>query len=117
MFSDVEVELVTRNIEQVLRFHETFVDELRAALMPVGFSTLSNGSEADDMLQLTELKEDIGPHLERAIVLVSKMFTRQASRTNSTFFLVLFNLLICLNRQHTSIYMRLSVLVTQKRSI
>jgi hypothetical protein len=116
MFSDVEVELVTRNIEEVLRFHETFVDELRAALMPVGFSALSNGSEADDMLQLTKLKEDIGPHLEEAIVLVSKMFTRQASRTNSTF-LVLFNLLICLNRQHTSIYMRLSVLVTQKRSI
>jgi hypothetical protein len=75
MFSNEEVELVTRNIEEILHFHEDFVDELRTALMPLGFFMSSNGSEGNDALHIGSPEL----HLEAAIEVVSKMFTRQVS--------------------------------------
>lgn len=37
LFTDQEVELLTRNAEELLQLHEHFVQELRAELTPLGF--------------------------------------------------------------------------------
>lgn len=83
MFSDNEIELVTRNIEEILSFHEAFIDELRTALIPLGFS-MFDGPEAGGVLH-TRQKEGIGPpeyQLEEAITVVSKTFTRRVGCTS-----------------------------------
>jgi hypothetical protein len=115
MFSDDELELVTRNIEEILRFHEVFVDELRTALIPLGFSMSYDGSEAGDMLHMK--KKGIGPPeppLEAAIAVISEIFTHQVSCMKIAFGL---DSLIYLRRRHASICTRLSAPVTQKLSI
>jgi hypothetical protein len=83
MFSDDEIELVTRNIEEILNFHEVFVDELRSALIPLGFSIVSDRSQLADALYSMQKKDAVPAEspLEAAIVVVSKMFTRQVRRT------------------------------------
>lgn len=83
MFSDDEIELVTRNIEEILNFHEVFVDELRSTLIPLGFSIVSDRSQLTDTLHSIQKKviEPAESPLEAAIVVVSKMFTRQVRRT------------------------------------
>lgn len=37
LFTDRQVDLLTRNAEEVLQLHENFVQELRAAILPLGF--------------------------------------------------------------------------------
>jgi hypothetical protein len=87
MFSDDEIDLVTRNIEEILDFHEVFVDELRIALVPLGFSMVSDRSEVGDALH-TRQKGNGPPEppLEAAIAAVSNMFTRQVSCTRVVLF-------------------------------
>lgn len=78
MFSDEEIELVTRNIEEILQFHEIFVDDLRRALKPLGFSMATIEDVAD--IIHSRQKKGIGviDHvLEAAIAVVSKTFKTQ----------------------------------------
>jgi hypothetical protein len=81
MFSDQEIELVTRNIEEILQFHEVFVDELRAALTPLGFCMVpEDGWEMTNSLHASQEKKGISQpeqNLEAAIAIVSKKFTTQ----------------------------------------
>lgn len=81
MFSDQEIELVTRNIEEILQFHEAFVDDLRAALTPLGFCMVpEDGWEMTNPLHVRQKKKEIGQpeqNLEAAIAIVSKKFTTQ----------------------------------------
>lgn len=79
MFSDQEVELVTRNIEEILQFHEAFIDELRVELTPLGFCMISE--DGREMTNASHIKQKQTGHpeqnLEAAIGIVSKKFTNQ----------------------------------------
>lgn len=78
MFADEEVDAVTRNIEEILQFHEQFVEELRASLKPHGF-TMTAVADVADTMQFRQ-KKGIGPidrNLEAAITIVSKKFATQ----------------------------------------
>jgi hypothetical protein len=81
MFSDDEVELVTRNIEEVLRFHEDLVEDLRTSVIPLGFPMSYKGSETGDMLHIRQKKgsDALEIPLEAAIAVVSKIFTCKVS--------------------------------------
>ncbi|KDR83963.1 hypothetical protein GALMADRAFT_236505 [Galerina marginata CBS 339.88] len=74
IFSDIELDSLTRNGEELLQLHEHFVRELRAILEPLGISM-----EHD--------KDDHGhDHLEKldaAIRAVSTKFATEASRFNA----------------------------------
>jgi hypothetical protein len=116
MFSDEDLELVTRNIEEILRFHEIFVDELRTALIPLGFSMSNDGSEIGEMLHMKQ-KKDIkspDPPLEAAIAVVSTIFTHKVSCMKVAFGS---DLLTYLRRLPVSICMRISAPVTRKPMI
>jgi len=43
IFTDHEIELLMRNAEEILQFHENFMTELRVLLKPLGFSMEHNG--------------------------------------------------------------------------
>jgi hypothetical protein len=47
LFTDVELELLTRNAEEVLQLHEHFVEELRTVVEPLGFSMFSHETASD----------------------------------------------------------------------
>lgn len=79
LFTNGDIELLARNAEQVLQFHENFVEEIRAALTPLGFSVEST----------EKLDTDLGigngglNNLEACISFVSTRFATEASRFNS----------------------------------
>ncbi|KAJ7068444.1 hypothetical protein C8F01DRAFT_977995, partial [Mycena amicta] len=72
LFTDRELDLLARNAEQVLRLHENFVEELRAALSPLGFAMTANSTPVSEKAQIQDLDD--------AIVLVSTKFATEASR-------------------------------------
>jgi hypothetical protein len=64
LFTDHEVELLTRNGEEILQLHEHFVKELCMVLEPLGFSRESDESESPrasraERLQLANVDEAI----------------------------------------------------------
>ncbi|KAK0191112.1 hypothetical protein F5146DRAFT_930470, partial [Armillaria mellea] len=79
LFTNSDIELLARNAEQVLQFHENFVEEVRAALTPLGFPV-----ESTDNLG-TGLGIGNGgiDNLEACISFVSTKFATEASRFNS----------------------------------
>ncbi|KAK0230944.1 hypothetical protein IW262DRAFT_1445230 [Armillaria fumosa] len=79
LFTNSDIELLARNAEQVLQFHENFVEEIRAALAPLGFPV-----ESTEMLG-TGLGIGNGglDNLEACISFVSTKFATEASRFNS----------------------------------
>ncbi|KAH9482554.1 hypothetical protein JR316_0004654 [Psilocybe cubensis] len=74
LFSDSELESLTRNAEEILSLHEHFVRELRAILDPLGIA-------------VDHVDEDHGHHhlarLDDAIRAVSTKFATEASRFNA----------------------------------
>ncbi|KAF7981668.1 hypothetical protein HWV62_32794 [Athelia sp. TMB] len=81
MFSDEEIDLVTRNVEDIFHFHQDFVDDLRMALEPLGFSLTAEGSESPVLVHSKE-KKGIGPPsdaLEAAIAAVADKIKVQAA--------------------------------------
>lgn len=63
MFTDHEVELLTRNAEDILRLHEHFAEELRLSLEPLGYamnddvhSGYQNLSNLDDAIRIVSTK-------------------------------------------------------------
>ncbi|KAJ7228501.1 hypothetical protein GGX14DRAFT_613172 [Mycena pura] len=72
LFTDREVDVLTRNAEQVLQLHENFVEELRVAIHPLGFSM--DLSEA-----LVDEKERIR-NIDLAVGEISTKFATEASR-------------------------------------
>ena len=83
MFSDEEIDLVTRNVEDIFHFHQDFVDDLRMALEPLGFSLTVEGSESPVLVHSKE-KKGIGPPsdaLEAAIAAVADKIKVQVRAT------------------------------------
>ncbi|KAF9569106.1 Dbl homology domain-containing protein [Agrocybe pediades] len=71
LFSDAELELLTRNAEELLQLHEHFVRELRILLEPLDISMqLDDEDRVNDHL----------PRLDAAIRAVSTKFATEASR-------------------------------------
>lgn len=52
LFTDREIDLLTRNAEEVLQLHENFVEELRAAVLPLGFPMEISGTGGLDEREL-----------------------------------------------------------------
>ncbi|KII94879.1 hypothetical protein PLICRDRAFT_47885 [Plicaturopsis crispa FD-325 SS-3] len=84
LFSAREIDLVTRNVEDILTFHEHFVDELREAVAPLGFSTVFDSAVTGDIAPDPETYE-MGPlpaGLDAAVEFVAKHFATQSARFN-----------------------------------
>jgi len=70
LFTDQEVELLTRNAEELLQLHEHFVQELRADLAPLGFLMHAPQGAEDDKRQGTQ-------NTDAAIRVVSTKFATE----------------------------------------
>ena len=68
MFTDSEIETLTRNAEEILQLHEHFVRELRAILEPLSFTM---DQDQDDYKHLD--------NLDAAIRAVSTKFATEVS--------------------------------------
>jgi hypothetical protein len=44
VFSPADLDLITRNMEEILKFHEQLVCELRALVSPLGFPMILDGA-------------------------------------------------------------------------
>ncbi|KAF8812238.1 Dbl homology domain-containing protein [Phlegmacium glaucopus] len=73
LFTDSEIEALTRNAEEILQLHEHFVRELRAILEPLSFAM--DQDEDDGYKDLD--------NLDAAIRVVSTKFATEASRFNA----------------------------------
>ncbi|KAF7352649.1 DH domain-containing protein [Mycena venus] len=73
IFTNSEVDLLTRNAEQVLRLHENFVEELRTAVLPLGFPMELSGIGHLDEKELIR-------NVDAAVGEVSTKFATEASR-------------------------------------
>ncbi|KAJ6539508.1 hypothetical protein B0H19DRAFT_362823 [Mycena capillaripes] len=73
LFTDREIDLLTRNAEQVLQLHENFVEELRAAVLPLGFPMNSSGTGDLD-------EKELNRNIDAAVGRVSTKFATEASR-------------------------------------
>ncbi|KAG2156208.1 hypothetical protein DEU56DRAFT_723514 [Suillus clintonianus] len=49
VFSPADIDLITRNAEEILKFHEHLVCELRALVSPLGFPMILDGASRDVM--------------------------------------------------------------------
>lgn len=77
VFSDEQLEIVTRNIEDVLYFHEQFVSELREDLSPLGFFMADNGEVRKANAQDSTMDDSTDDSFEAAITAVAKKFSSQ----------------------------------------
>ncbi|KAJ6515728.1 hypothetical protein C8R45DRAFT_1086898 [Mycena sanguinolenta] len=73
IFTSSEVDLLTRNAEEVLQLHENFVEELRAAVFPLGFPM-----ELSRVRPLDE--KELIRNIDAAVGKVSTMFATEAFR-------------------------------------
>lgn len=75
IFKDSEVDVLTRNAEEVLQFHENFVEELRTAMTPFGFRMdLSSERPSDE-----EIPEASTENIDEGIAIVSTKFATEVS--------------------------------------
>ncbi|KAF9534700.1 hypothetical protein CPB83DRAFT_888675 [Crepidotus variabilis] len=74
VFSNHEIELLTRNAEDILRLHEHFVRELEVVLKPLGYA-MDDDENHHDYEHLA--------NLDTAIRIVSTKFATEASRFNA----------------------------------
>ncbi len=72
------IELLMRNIEEILDLHEHFVQELRQAVLPCGLATALD-HHADSERRFPESYEHIAPEVEVAINAVCTKFATEAS--------------------------------------
>ncbi|KAL0573971.1 hypothetical protein V5O48_007986 [Marasmius crinis-equi] len=76
LFTDMEVELLTRNAEDVLRFHERFVEELKISMNSLGIPM-----ESVDDLGTIEDRPGLD-NVDAGIAVVSTKFATESSRFN-----------------------------------
>jgi hypothetical protein len=74
LFTDQEVELLTRNAEELLQLHEHFVQELCTELAPLGFLMHSPQAAEDDKHQ------ESMPNTDAAIRVVSTKFATEVCK-------------------------------------
>ncbi|KAJ7781076.1 hypothetical protein B0H16DRAFT_606759 [Mycena metata] len=75
LFTDAEIGLLTRNAEEVLHLHENFVEELRAAILPLGFPMEPLEVQADGVEQQERIR-----NIDAVVGEVSTKFATEASR-------------------------------------
>ncbi|KAJ7180268.1 hypothetical protein C8R43DRAFT_972444 [Mycena crocata] len=78
IYTDREIDLLTRNAEEVLHLHENFVEELRAAMFPLGFRMELSGMQGDDFDEKERIR-----NIDAAVAEVSTKFATEASRFNA----------------------------------
>ncbi|KAG6880356.1 hypothetical protein C0992_007767 [Termitomyces sp. T32_za158] len=76
LFTSLEVEMLTRNAEEVLQLHEQFMRELRKELIPLGFH-LEAYKRSDDPAKTLELAMQ---NTDAVIRIISTKFATEASR-------------------------------------
>ncbi|KAJ7684014.1 hypothetical protein B0H17DRAFT_1073262 [Mycena rosella] len=76
LFTDREIDLLIRNAEEVLHLHENFVEELRTAMVPLGFPMEWPSSVPVDVF---EEKERIR-NIDAAVGAVTTKYATEASR-------------------------------------
>ncbi|KAG6911240.1 hypothetical protein DXG01_003107 [Tephrocybe rancida] len=74
LFTDTEVEVLTRNAEEILQLHEQFVRELRKEMVPLGFNMEAYQRDPDKTSNLAMQNTDT------AIRILSTKFAAEASR-------------------------------------
>ncbi|EGO27863.1 hypothetical protein SERLADRAFT_435630 [Serpula lacrymans var. lacrymans S7.9] len=84
LFSSRDLDLVTRNAEDLLNFHEKFVRELQATVAPLGFSTTYDAYQSSSEASGQQADLDIPSfrNLNAAIEAICKQFAAQASQFN-----------------------------------
>jgi len=80
LFSEVELQLLSRNAEEILNFHERFVEELRLALAPLNIPMNADESDFANKEGLVDTS-----HTDEAIAIVAAKF---ATEVGSPTFLV-----------------------------
>ncbi|KAG6869325.1 hypothetical protein C0993_000078 [Termitomyces sp. T159_Od127] len=76
LFTSLEVEMLTRNAEEVLQLHEQFMRELRKEIIPLGFH-LEAYKRSDDPAKTVALAMQ---NTDAAIRIISTKFATEASR-------------------------------------
>lgn len=67
IFSPADIDLITRNAEDILKFHQQLVDELRALVSPLGFPMNLDGADTNVtgmQKQITYSLETLGSVLD-----------------------------------------------------
>ncbi|KAF5358952.1 hypothetical protein D9758_004744 [Tetrapyrgos nigripes] len=83
LFTEFEVDILTRNAEQMLLFHEQFVEELKLAIAPLGFPDLESSSKNwESTISPDKYREGIG-NVDAGIAMVSTKFAIESSRFTS----------------------------------
>ncbi|KAG2369598.1 hypothetical protein BDR07DRAFT_1476712 [Suillus spraguei] len=60
VFSPADLGLITRNMEEILKFHEQLVSELRALVSPLGFPMILDGASKGVMIMQKEYTRNLG---------------------------------------------------------
>ncbi|KAF9076821.1 hypothetical protein BDP27DRAFT_1442203 [Rhodocollybia butyracea] len=79
IFKNLEIDMLTRNAEEVLQFHENFVEELRQQMAPFGLRMELPSERSSD----EEIMEGSVENIDASIALVSTKFATEASRFTS----------------------------------
>ncbi|KAF9495455.1 hypothetical protein BDN71DRAFT_882804 [Pleurotus eryngii] len=82
LLSASSIELLMRNIEEILDLHEHFVQELRQAVLPCGLATALD-HHADSERRFPDSYEHMAPEVEVAINAVCTKFATESSRFNA----------------------------------
>ncbi|KAL0949369.1 hypothetical protein HGRIS_009438 [Hohenbuehelia grisea] len=84
VFSEKDIQVLTRNAEGLLELHERFVAELRLALEPYGLAAaLSLARDAERHYADSELVDSLAVHIDDAVTVVCAKFATESSRFNS----------------------------------
>ncbi|GAV98985.1 Dbl homology domain-containing protein [Lentinula edodes] len=79
IFKNPEIDVLTRNADEVLQFHEHFVEELRTAMAPLGIHMESSSEHSSD----DEISVGNVETIDAGIAIVSTKFATEASRFTS----------------------------------
>ncbi|KAG1815563.1 uncharacterized protein BJ212DRAFT_1357253 [Suillus subaureus] len=77
VFSPVDLDLITRNMEEILKFHEQLVCELRALVSPLGFSMVLDGASGGVTIMQKEYTRNLET-LHSALDAVATKFIERA---------------------------------------
>ncbi len=75
LFTNTEIDQLTRNAEEVLQFHEHMVEEMRCVLTPLGFTMDFVGSS-----EPSAPSESVLANLEIGLSFVATKFATEVSR-------------------------------------
>ncbi|KIY67957.1 Dbl homology domain-containing protein [Cylindrobasidium torrendii FP15055 ss-10] len=77
LFTTAEIDVLTRNGEEILQLHEQLVDEVRAVMVPLGFDM-----GLDEVSQIMPPPPEALSNLENALSYIATKFATESSRFN-----------------------------------